>query len=147
MAWYLMILSCDSDLLFLTLYKISGSFLEFLPILSRLQDTYSPESLPYNVIVPSLPGFAFSSKPPLDKDFTISSVAYIFNQLMILLGFENGYVVQGGDVGSEVARIMGVKYSSCKGTASVLATNPWNFIFIDLRSYSSYVAHSPPLLF
>lgn len=62
---------------------------------------------------------------------------------MILLGFENGYVIQGGDVGSEVARIMGVKYSSCKGTASVLATNPWNLI--DLRSYSSYVAHSPPL--
>lgn len=99
-----------------------------MPILSRLQESYSPKDLPYHVVVPSLPGFGFSSKPPLDKDFTISSVAYIFNRLMVLLGFANGYVVQGGDVGSEVARILGVEYASCKGTASLLANNPRSFI-------------------
>ena len=84
-------------------------------MLSLLQKTYSPETLPYSVVVPSLPGYAFSSKPPLDKDFDLGDVGYIFNQLMMQLGFGDGYIAQGGDLGSGIARIMGVKYSSCKG--------------------------------
>lgn len=45
----------------------------------------------------------------------MEDVARIFDQLMIGLGFENGYVAQGGDVGSNIARILAVKYDSCKG--------------------------------
>jgi microsomal epoxide hydrolase len=71
--------------------------------------------LPYHVIVPSLPGYAFSSPPPLNQDFRIEDVARIFDQLMQDLGFGQGYVVQGGDVGSKVARVMAVEHESCKG--------------------------------
>ncbi|KAJ5252065.1 hypothetical protein N7489_002475 [Penicillium chrysogenum] len=73
-----------------------GSFLEFLPILQRFRDEYTPETLPYHLIVPSLPGYAFSSGPPLDRDFGTGDVARVLDQLMKDIGFESGYVVQGG---------------------------------------------------
>ncbi|KFZ17100.1 hypothetical protein V501_01891 [Pseudogymnoascus sp. VKM F-4519 (FW-2642)] len=91
-----------------------GNFLEFLPILELLRNSYTPETLPYHVIVPSLPGYAFSSPPPLDRDFRIEDVARIFNRLMQDLGFGDGYAVQGGDVGSKVARVMAAEHESCK---------------------------------
>lgn len=33
---------------------------------------------------------------------------------MIGLGFGNGYVAQGGDIGSYVSRILGSKFAECK---------------------------------
>jgi microsomal epoxide hydrolase len=101
----------------LLLIPIIGSFLEFLPILSLLKKDFTPETLPYHVIVPSLPGFAFSESPPLDRDFDLGDVAAIMNGLMVSLGFEGGYVAQGGDIGSKVSRILGAKYASCKGAS------------------------------
>jgi microsomal epoxide hydrolase len=91
-----------------------GSFLEFIPLLDILRTKYTPETLPYHVIVPSLPGFAFSSAPPLDRDFRTEDVARIFNILMTDLGFGVGYVAQGGDVGSKIARVMAAEHESCK---------------------------------
>lgn len=91
-----------------------GSFLEFLPILSLMREQYTPETLPYHLIVPSVPGYAFSAPPPLDKDFDTEIVAQLLNQLMLNLGFGSGYVAQGGDIGAKVSRILGVKYESCK---------------------------------
>ncbi|CAG8960984.1 hypothetical protein HYFRA_00002523 [Hymenoscyphus fraxineus] len=91
-----------------------GSFLEFLPIMSLLRNKYPPEELPYHVIVPSMPGYAFSSHPPLDKELRLEDVARIFDTLMTDLGFGSGYIAQGGDVGSGVARIMGAEHESCK---------------------------------
>ncbi|PVH89426.1 alpha/beta-hydrolase [Cadophora sp. DSE1049] len=93
-----------------------GSFLEFLPILSLLKEKYpDPKDLPYHVIVPSLPGFAFSSPPPLDVDFDVGSVAAVMNQLMLDLGFGGGYVAQGGDIGSRIVKVLGdAEYPSCK---------------------------------
>jgi microsomal epoxide hydrolase len=85
-----------------------GSFLEFLPILQLLADKYTPETLPYHIVVPSLPGYTLSSPPPKDKDFKIEDAAFIVDTLMRKLGFEkSGYVVQGGDVGSKIARVLG----------------------------------------
>lgn len=92
-----------------------GSFLEFLPILSLLSARYTASDLPYHLVVPSLPGYAFSSPPPLDRDFRLEDIARLFNKLMIGLGFESGYVVQGGDVGSKVARVMAAEQANCKG--------------------------------
>jgi microsomal epoxide hydrolase len=86
-------------------------------MLSILQKDFTPANLPYHVIVPSLPGFAFSDAPPLDRDFDLGDVAAILNGLMANLGFGDGYVAQGGDIGSKVARILGAKYPSCKGTS------------------------------
>ncbi|KAF5720915.1 microsomal epoxide hydrolase [Fusarium globosum] len=80
-----------------------GSFLEFLKILSILKERYTPETLPYHVIVPSLPGYAFSDKPPLDKNFGIRDVSRIVNSLMVQLGFGGGYIAQGGDIGSRIS--------------------------------------------
>ncbi|KAI0120959.1 Alpha/Beta hydrolase protein [Xylariales sp. AK1849] len=91
----------------LMLHGWPGSFLEFLPILRILMTKYTAETLPYHVIVPSLPGYAFSSPPPLDRDFRLEDAAQIFDELMAQLGFGDGYVVQGGDVGSKIARILG----------------------------------------
>ncbi|KAG9800908.1 epoxide hydrolase 1, partial [Aureobasidium melanogenum] len=99
----------------LLLHGWPGSFLEFLPMIDKLRNKYSPDDLPYHVVVPSLPGYAFSNPPPLDKDFGIEDVARLMNQLMLNLGYEPGYMVQGGDVGSKVARVMAVKHEECKG--------------------------------
>ncbi|KAH7004770.1 Alpha/Beta hydrolase protein [Fusarium venenatum] len=91
-----------------------GSFLEFLQILSILKNRYTPETLPYHVIVPSLPGFAFSSKPPMDRDFGAEDFTRVINTLMVQLGFGSGYVAQGGDLGSIVARQLVTNYEECK---------------------------------
>ncbi|OBT38672.1 hypothetical protein VE00_11120 [Pseudogymnoascus sp. WSF 3629] len=96
----------------LLLHGWPGNFLEFLGILSLLAGTHTEEDLPYHVIVPSLPGYAFSSKPPLNKEFTTYDVAALMDQLMIRLGFGDGYVVQGGDIGAKIARILAAKYES-----------------------------------
>lgn len=92
----------------------SGSFMEFLPILKLCGDKYSPETLPYHVIVPSLPGYTLSTGPPLDGDFELSDVARIINRLMVNLGFGNGYIAQGGDIGSMVCQVLGAMYKECR---------------------------------
>lgn len=95
--------------------------MEFLPILQQFKEEYTPETLPYHLIVPSLPGYAFSSGPPLDRDFGTSDVALLLDQLMKDLGFESGYVAQGGDIGSRIARHLGVDHESCKGMKSYIS--------------------------
>ena len=92
-----------------------GSICEFLDVLDLIKERYSPADLPYHVIVPSLPGYAFSSGPPLDKDYDIEKAGEVINNLMVGLGFESGYFAQGGDLGSFVSRILALKYESCKG--------------------------------
>ncbi|KAF2091834.1 alpha/beta-hydrolase [Saccharata proteae CBS 121410] len=101
-----------------------GSFLEFLPMLSLIKKRFSPSELPYHLIVPSLPGYAFSSQPPLDKNFRGEDAARIMNKLMIQLGFESGYIAQGGDIGSFIARILAARYESCKVNFVVLFDKP-----------------------
>jgi microsomal epoxide hydrolase len=96
----------------LLLHGWPGSFLEFLPMLSIIASQYTPSTLPYHFIVPSLPGYAFSSEPPLDRDFQIQDIARVMNGLMMQLGFEK-YVVQGGDIGSKVARVLVVEHEAC----------------------------------
>ncbi|KAF2136230.1 uncharacterized protein K452DRAFT_237850 [Aplosporella prunicola CBS 121167] len=91
-----------------------GSFLEFLPMLSLLKARYKPAELPYHVIVPSLVGFGFSARPPLDRDWTAEDTARLTDRLMRELGFEAGYVAQGGDIGSFLSRLLCSKYASCK---------------------------------
>ncbi|KAF5006726.1 hypothetical protein FDECE_6903 [Fusarium decemcellulare] len=104
-----------------------GSFLEFIPMLSLFAKKYSPETLPYHIIVPSLPGYTLSSGPPLDRDFTLADGARIMNQLMINLGFSNGYVAQGGDVGSMISRILSESSDECKA----IHVNLLNIGFLD----------------
>ncbi|KAI4854547.1 alpha/beta-hydrolase [Aureobasidium sp. EXF-8845] len=89
-----------------------GSFLEFLNLLDHARTLYKPEELPYSFIVPSLPGYAFSSDYSTQKQSTCESMAYAIEQLMVGLGFGAGYVAQGGDIGSFVARILAARHSA-----------------------------------
>ena len=91
-----------------------GSFLEFLSLLDTLRKKYKPQDLPFHVVVPSLPGYTYSSGPPLTKDFKTEDMARIMDRLMVELGFGSGYAVQGGDLGSAVARVMAVDHKACK---------------------------------
>ena len=92
-----------------------GSICEFLDILDILKGRYSPKELPYHVIVPSLPGYAYSSGPPVEKDYGIDIAAAALHNLMVGLGFGSGYLAQGGDLGSFVSRLLALKYDACKG--------------------------------
>ncbi|KAH8885315.1 epoxide hydrolase 1 [Thozetella sp. PMI_491] len=93
-----------------------GSFLEFLPILGLLQKRYpDPKQLPYHVIVPSLPGYGFSDPPPVDREFDLVQAAGIFDHLLVRILGLTGYLTQGGDIGSRVARLLAAKYEHCRG--------------------------------
>ncbi|KAB8360950.1 hypothetical protein FH972_024682 [Carpinus fangiana] len=92
-----------------------GSILEFLPILHLLKEKYpSPSKLPYHIIVPSLPGYGYSSGPPQHRDFDTEDTARLINALMEGLGFKDGYVTQGGDIGSIVSRELAGRHEACK---------------------------------
>jgi len=88
--------------------------LEFLPLLTLFKSQYQPTDLPYHLIVPSLPGYAFSSGPSLEKNFDSSDIAWVIDKLLVGLGFGDGYVAQGGDVGSRVAQLLSQKHAACK---------------------------------
>ncbi|KAK5994496.1 Putative epoxide hydrolase [Cladobotryum mycophilum] len=107
---------CPDAVPVLMLHGWPGSFLEFIPIFRLLTDAYTPATLPYHLVVPSIPGYAFSSAPPLDRDFRLEDAARIVDHLMVQLGFGDGYVVQGGDVGSKIARVLG---GTCPRTKAV----------------------------
>jgi microsomal epoxide hydrolase len=109
-----------------------GSFLEFLPLMDHLRSKYTPETLPYHIIAPSLPGFGLSSDPPLDRDWKTADTSRIMHKLLIALGFgSTGYLVQGGDIGSFVARNLAAHYTECKGMHV-------NFMYVaDIESKSS----------
>lgn len=92
-----------------------------MPIFELLTTKYTPETLPYNIIVPSLPGYGFSSSPPLDGDFGLRDVAKLLDALMQGLGLA-GYVAHGGDVGSFLSRILAAEYPNCLGASFSLPT-------------------------
>jgi len=88
-----------------------GSFLEVDGIIDSLT---SPEhgQQAYHVVAPSLPGFVFSEGPK-GPDFTLQNMAAVNHKLMQALGYKH-YMVQGGDWGSVIARIMAADYpESC----------------------------------
>ncbi|KAL3463727.1 Alpha/Beta hydrolase protein [Aspergillus heterothallicus] len=107
------------------LHGYPGSFLEFLSMLELLVEKYTPETLPYHVIVPSLPDYGLSGGASENIEMTIDRAARLMNQLMLDLGFGNGYVAQGGDLGSMLARTMAVEYDACKAFhVNMLVLNP-----------------------
>ena len=81
-----------------------GSFLEFLPVIDPLMqkcNTSAGTPVAFDIVVPSLPGFAFSSAPP--ATWTVDDTARVFNTLMTdVLGYSK-YATHGTDWGSFVA--------------------------------------------
>jgi len=91
-----------------------GSFLEFVSTLEVLKAKYTPETLPFSVVVPSLPGYAYSSGPSIEKTYNVEGMSRVIDKLMIGLGFGDGYIAQGGDIGSFITRVLGATSESCK---------------------------------
>jgi hypothetical protein len=81
-----------------------GSFLEFVPVIDELTKTAMTSSgkpVSFHVIVPSLPGFAFSSAPP--ANWTVDDTARLFNTLMTeILGYKT-FATHGTDWGCGVS--------------------------------------------
>jgi hypothetical protein len=77
---------------------LPGSFHEFYPVIKPLTQSWtSPtgKKVSFNVVVPSLPGFVFSSAPPVN--WTVDDTARIFNTLMTeVLGYST-YTTHGTD--------------------------------------------------
>lgn len=84
-----------------------GSFYEFNDILPLLTNGDNGQQS-FHCVVPSLPGFCWSSGPP--RGWTMKDTARIFNELMQQLGYQK-YCCQAGDWGQFVARELGAKYS------------------------------------
>jgi len=81
-----------------------GSVFEFLEAIGPLSDPGSYGGSPddaFDVVVPSLPGFGFSSKPK-GKPVGVGTTAALWDQLMTqVLGYRK-YGAQGGDWGNQV---------------------------------------------
>jgi pimeloyl-ACP methyl ester carboxylesterase len=93
-----------------------GSHFEHLDIFDLYRKKYSPEDLPYHCIAVSLPGWTLSSGPPLGKDWGVEDTGRIMNKLMVGLGFgKDGYICQGGDIGSFTSKVMAGTYDEVKG--------------------------------
>ncbi|KAL4943088.1 hypothetical protein BDV06DRAFT_221603 [Aspergillus oleicola] len=106
----------------LFLHGYPGSFMEFLPMMELLVKKYTPDTLPYHVVVPSLPDYCLSGPGPASEDveMTLERASRLMNGLMVDLGFGQGYVVQGGDLGSMLGRIMSVRFEGF----NMLVLNP-----------------------
>ena len=97
----------------LLLHGWPGSVFEFLPYLSVVRDKWSPDDLPWHIVVPSLPGYAFSEGPSTKVEWTNEDMAYCMNEIMVSLGLD-GYIAHGGDIGSFLSRICAVRYDACR---------------------------------
>ncbi|KAF9775825.1 hypothetical protein IL306_006040 [Fusarium sp. DS 682] len=97
-----------------------GSFLEFIPLIDMLKEDF-------HIIIPSLPGFAFSSAPP--ATWTVHDTARVFNTLMTKgLGYSQ-YATYGTDWGS------GVSYSLYENFNTSVRAGHFSFLpFFPLNS-------------
>ena len=94
-----------------------GSVVEFLDIIEPLAH---PERFggsaddAFDVVVPSLPGFGFSGRPP--RPIGPRRMAGLFAELMTsVLGYD-GYLAQGGDWGGAISSWLGYEHSpACRG--------------------------------
>lgn len=75
-----------------------GSVLEF-------RDVIGPLSEQYHLVIPSLPGYAFSGKPQA-PGWDIPTIAHAWDALMRALGYDR-YFAQGGDWGAAVTDAIG----------------------------------------
>ncbi|KXS18980.1 alpha/beta-hydrolase [Gonapodya prolifera JEL478] len=91
-----------------------GSFVEFLHIIEALANPEKAADPAFHVVVPSLPGFGFSSSPK-DPGFGVGEMAKALDELMVKrLGYAE-YLAQGGDWGSHISRTLAIsRPSTCR---------------------------------
>ncbi len=81
-----------------------GSFLEFLHLIGPLTDPEShggDEADAMHLIIPSLPGFGFST-PLHNPGWTTSHIATVWIELMDRLSYAR-FAVHGGDLGASIS--------------------------------------------
>ena len=93
-----------------------GSFFEFLHLVEPLAhpERFGGDAADgFDVVVPSLPGYAFSDRParPIGPRTTAGHI----DALMKGLGYGGGYLVQGGDWGAAVAAWLGLEHGTARG--------------------------------
>lgn len=93
----------------LLLHTYPGSFAEFLDLVGPLTDPVAHGGRAedaFSVVVPSMPGFAFST--PLDeRGWTTARIARTYDALMRRLGYD-AYGAHGSDAGAMIAREIGL---------------------------------------
>ncbi|KAJ7795701.1 Alpha/Beta hydrolase protein [Mycena olivaceomarginata] len=119
--------SDDEDAIpLLLIHGWPGSIQEFLPVIKSLTQPWTSstgKNISFNVIVPSLPGFLFSSPPP--QNWTNFETAHLFNTLMTdVLGYSK-YALHGTDWGSHIGYHM---YESFNTTVRAA-----HFVFLPFR--------------
>jgi microsomal epoxide hydrolase len=104
-----------------------GSFVEFTKIIGPLTDPVAYGGRPedaFDVVIPSIPGFAFSDKPR-EPGYAPARIAAIEAKLMERLGYRR-YGAQGGDWGSIIStqvalndapHVAGLHINMCTGPA------------------------------
>ena len=92
----------------LMLHGWPGSVMEFYKIIPLLTKPERHFNFIFEIIVPSLPGFGFSS-PAVRPGLGASEMGVIFNNLMERLGFEK-YYTHGGDWGAGITASMAAMY-------------------------------------
>ncbi len=86
-----------------------GSFLEFLEVIPRLTDPArfgGDPAVSFDVVVPSLPGYAFSDRPAA-AGMNVFRIAELWARLMEGLGYKR-FGAQGGDWGASISTALGL---------------------------------------
>jgi pimeloyl-ACP methyl ester carboxylesterase len=81
-----------------------GTYVEFLDVIDALANPVNPADA-FHVVVPSLPGYAYSDKPTA-PGWSIPRIALAWDTLMRDLGYDR-YGAQGGDWGAMVTTSIG----------------------------------------
>jgi len=103
-----------------------GSFVEFLEIIGPLSDPTRHGGRAedaFHVVVPSLPGFAFSDKPT-ETGWDVNRIARAWATLMRRLGYDR-WVAQGGDWGAGVTHALALQ----RPQGLIAAHVNWQFVF------------------
>jgi pimeloyl-ACP methyl ester carboxylesterase len=103
-----------------------GSFVEFMDIIGPLSDPTrfgGRAEDAFHVVVPSLPGFAFSDKPT-ETGWDVNRIARAWGVLMQRLGYDR-WVAQGGDWGAGVTHALAHQ----RPHGLIAAHVNWQFVF------------------
>lgn len=87
-----------------------GSILEFLGVIDPLTDPMSHGGLAddaFHVVIPSLPGYGFSSRPTA-AGWGIERIAAAWAELMHRLGYDR-FVATGGDWGTSITTVLAMQ--------------------------------------
>jgi pimeloyl-ACP methyl ester carboxylesterase len=84
-----------------------GSFVEFLKLVEPLTNPEDPADA-FSLVIPSLPGFAFS-EIPRDPGWGVARTARAWAELMTRLGYER-FAAGGSDWGTSVSASLGIQF-------------------------------------